>query len=91
MNSSSSTRRNSRQSEVDNEGEDSENKLKNSLFLQSSLHLSDSETISPTIFYCIEFLECLYFLWFIIHPALNIYSQDSFLVKETQTGNICVT
>jgi hypothetical protein len=50
-----------------------------SFFKVISAFVSYSGSINRKIYYIFDLLETLSLLWFLIHPTLDIYSQDAFL------------
>ena len=41
--------------------------------------------------YAADVIEALSFLWFLLHPTLNIIHPDSFLVAEFRSGTFFMT
>ena len=69
------------------EGKKGKNKsLRHKLFAGMSQYLEEREVISPILSYTLEILETLSFLYFLIHPSLNIVKENSFFLQELMSS-----
>jgi hypothetical protein len=59
--------------------------FKETFFSFTSIHLHESTKLNRYIFYLLDLLEALSFLWFLVHPVANIYSKGAVLLSEAET------
>jgi hypothetical protein len=64
----------------------SDNSFKKIYFKEVCNYLKEGEETGPALNYVLEVVECLYFTWFLIHPSLNIYAEESFLLSPLLLG-----
>jgi len=61
------------------------------MFEVIAAHINENASLSPIPYYLLEVIESLSLLWFLIHPALNLYASSDYFITQINLGTATIT